>query len=47
MTRVERLRRMGMDWAADLVELLMADKLKLQTEVARLRRELSELKGKK
>ena len=47
MSRVQRLRSMGMDWAADLIEGLMADKLKLQLEVARLKRELRELKGKK
>ena len=47
MSRVQRLRSMGMDWAADLIEGLMTDKLKLQLEVARLKRELRELKGKK
>ena len=47
MSRVQRLRSMGMDWAADLIEGLMTDKLKLQLEVARLKRELRERKGKK
>lgn len=46
MSRIERLRSMGMDWAADLVETLMADKLKLQLEVARLKREVREAKEK-
>ena len=47
MSRVQRLRSMGMDWAADLIEGLMSDKLKFQLEVARLKRELRELKWKK
>ena len=47
MSRVQRLRSMGMDWAADLIEGLMTDKIKLQLEVARLKRELRELKRKK
>ena len=45
MSRVQRLRSMGMDWAADLIEGLMTDKLKLQLEVARLKRELRERKA--
>ena len=33
MSRVQRLRSMGMDWAADLIETLEADKTKLQDAI--------------
>ena len=33
MKRVERLRSMGLDWAADLVESLMADRAKHKAEI--------------
>lgn len=37
MTRIETLRRMGLDWAADLIERLEADRVRLRAEVSRLR----------
>ena len=47
MSRVETLRRMGLDWAADLIESLMMDKARLRVEVARLKRTINEIKAKK
>ena len=47
MNRVETLRRMGLDWAADLIEALMMDKARLKLEVARLKRTINEMKAKK
>lgn len=44
MTRVERLRSMGLDWAADLVESLMADKAKHKAEIEDLTAEKLRLK---
>ena len=37
MKRVEKLRRMGLDWAADLIEALQRDKAELKAEIERLR----------
>ena len=37
MKRVETLRRMGLDWAADLIEALQRDKTELKAEIERLR----------
>ena len=37
MSRVQRLRSMGMDWAADLIEALQRDKAELKAEIERLR----------
>ena len=38
MKRVEVLRRMGLDWAADIIEALQRDKAELKAEIERLRR---------
>ena len=37
MKRVEKLRRMGLDWAADIIEALQRDKAELKAEIERLR----------
>lgn len=37
MKRVEVLRRMGLDWAADLIEARQRDKAELKAEIERLR----------
>ena len=37
MKRVETLRRMGLDWAADIIEALHRDKAELKAEIERLR----------
>lgn len=37
MKRVETLRRMGLDWAADIIEALQRDKAELKAEIERLR----------
>ncbi len=44
MSRVETLRRMGLDWAADLVESLMADRAKHKAEIEDLTAEKLRLK---
>ena len=44
MNRVARLRSMGLDWAADLIERLEADKAKLQAEIAALKAKLEHKK---
>ena len=37
MKRGEKLRRMGLDWAADIIEALQRDKAELKAEIERLR----------
>ena len=37
MDRIALLRRMGFDWAADLIETLQRDKAELKAEIERLR----------
>ena len=44
MDRIALLRRMGFDWAADLIETLMADKVRMRAEISRLRESIK--KGK-
>lgn len=44
MNRIETLRRMGLDWAADLIERLEADRAKLRAEVIELKAKLEKAK---
>lgn len=43
MNRIEILRRMGLDWAADLIERLEADRARLRAEVAELKAKLERM----
>ncbi len=45
MNRIALLRRMGFDWAADLIETLMADKVRMRAEISRLREIIEKGKG--
>lgn len=44
MNRIETLRRMGLDWAADLIERLEADRARLKAEVLELKAKLEKAK---
>lgn len=44
MNRIDILRRMGLDWAADLIERLEADRARLRAEVVELKARLEKAK---